>query len=239
MKTQASTIQATTTATAKKANSQTSRKAKLSPEVKAYVNLQADRKALDLNTRSEWALDAWIKVSNRQSKDLLTLVKIGQVVLAERSLHKSDNAFGEAMKDHVLGELPYSVRINTMKLAKYWDVETDGSLCLGGEDIGIKALREAGVDLFQSNSAENLQKAYAKLEKTLVMFGKNPHVEALENPETENPETEEPETEETEATESDDGRLTKEQVLVNLGAAIDASVLTAEDVRIFLTNRNK
>ena len=223
MKAQANTIQATTTATAKKANTQASRKAKISPEVKALVNLHADRKALDLNTRSKWALDAWIKVANRQSKDLLTLVKIGQVVLAERGLHKSDNAFGEAMKNHVLGELPYSVRINTMKLAKYWDVETVGT----SEEIGIKALRDAGVDIFQSNSAEKLQKAYAKLEKTL---------DQLDNPKPETPETE---AEETEATETDDGRLTKEQVLVNLGAAIDASVLTAEDVRAFLKNRNK
>lgn len=102
-------------------------------------------KELNLSERETWAVKRFFSIEKTQSKQLVELKEIGQVILDIRSLYKSDNDFKAAVEDREIGKIPYGNRYIMMSLADLWSelepkLGTEGYTSKSAETL-VKALR--------------------------------------------------------------------------------------------------
>lgn len=129
------------------------------------VDIVSEEKRLDLSERETWAVKRFFSIEKTQSKQLVELKEIGQVILDVRSLYKSDNEFKQAVEDREIGKIPYGNRYIMMSLADLWSelepkLGTTGYTSKSAETL-VKALRAE-----KRNNGEATAKRPAKKSKT-------------------------------------------------------------------------
>ena len=129
------------------------------------VDIVSEEKRLDLSERETWAVKRFFSIEKTQSKQLVELKEIGQVILDVRSLYKSDNEFKLAVEDREIGKIPYGNRYIMMSLADLWSelepkLGTTGYTSKSAETL-VKALRAE-----KRNNGEATAKRPAKKSKT-------------------------------------------------------------------------
>lgn len=129
------------------------------------VDIVSEEKRLDLSERETWAVKRFFSIEKTQSKQLVELKEIGQVILDVRSLYKSDNEFKQAVEDREIGKIPYGNRYIMMSLADLWSelepkLGTEGYTSKSAETL-VKALRAE-----KRNNGEATAKRPAKKSKT-------------------------------------------------------------------------
>lgn len=87
------------------------------------VDIVKEEKRLDLSERETWAVKRHKSILSTQDKQLVELVKIGEVIKDVRSLYKSDNEFKAEVEKREIGKIPYDGsygRYILMTLADLW-----------------------------------------------------------------------------------------------------------------------
>ena len=112
------------------------------------VDIVKEEKRLDLSERETWAVKRHKSILSTQDKQLVELVKIGQVIKDVRSLYKSDNEFKAEVEKREIGKIPYDGsygRYILMTLADLWsEIEPkvkSGEYTSKNPESLVKALR--------------------------------------------------------------------------------------------------
>ena len=109
------------------------------------VDIVSEEKRLDLSERETWAVKRFFSIEKTQSKQLIELRDIGQVILDIRGLYTEDTVFSEEVKKREIGKIPYGTRYILMSLAELWSelkpkLGTEGYTSKSPETL-VKTLR--------------------------------------------------------------------------------------------------
>lgn len=166
------------------------------------VDIVSEEKRMDLSTREAWAVKRFFSIEKTQSKQLVELKEIGQVILDIRSLYKSDNEFKQAVEDREIGKIPYGNRYIMMSLADLWS-ELEPKL---------------GTEGYTSKSAETLVKALrAEKRKSGEATAKRPSKKGKAKSQTKSAELKK--------------TVTKAQLLQMIQLGLDNGVITEADIK--------
>ena len=142
------------------------------------VDIVSEEKRLDLSERETWAVKRHKSILSTQDKQLVELVKIGEVIKDVRSLYKSDNEFKAEVEKREIGKIPYDGsygRYILMTLADLWsEIEpklgSTGYTSKNPESL-VKALRTEKRKSGEATAKRPTKKSKTSTKKTPLKNG--------------------------------------------------------------------